>query len=145
MSVEITKEVLDEVSYKDLQAKFLELGLTDVWKPGKKKDAMIQEALDKLKLVKSFENAGLAPEEVKAAVENVEQAQEAALQAEKVLEEESQEASNQIELEEAVELQLTLAQIEQNLATIEANLKNNIPAQRNILLKKKAMLQAMID
>ena len=43
-----TFETLSEVKYGDLKAKFEELGIEGVWKPGKKANHLIKEALDKL-------------------------------------------------------------------------------------------------
>lgn len=145
MSNKITKEQLEQVAYKDLLSKFKELGLPEVWKPGKKKAEMIKEALEKLDLVKSLENAGLESQDIEKAVAKVDQQKEQQQRAEELKLAEEKEAAEQKVVEQIVELKLTLPQIQKNLANIEANLKNNVTAQRNTLLLKKAMLMKMID
>jgi len=141
----ITKEELELVAYKEMQAKFEELGVPEVWKPGKKKETMILEAIEKLNLIKSLENAGLEKDDIEKAVSKVKDNKEELAKAEALKEAQEKEALEKAQTEKAVELKLTLPQIEKNLKNIEANLKNNIPSQRVLLLNKKAMLMKMID
>ena len=47
-SIDETFETLSEIKYGDLKAKFEELGVGEVWKPGKKGADLINSALDKL-------------------------------------------------------------------------------------------------
>lgn len=49
------KQELDVTPYKDLSEKFTELGISEIWKAGVKKDTLIQLALQRLEEIKAFE------------------------------------------------------------------------------------------
>ena len=137
----VTKASLSKVKYGELLAKFTELGIPEVWKPGSKKMAMIDKAIEAVKLKSSLEEQGLNKEEIELKVEEVEVAK---------IEKEKKEAIKKIEEQEAADAKakekinnagLTLEQIEYNIKNCEANIKFGIPAQRVTLVKKLEWLQ----
>ena len=141
----VSIETLNEVKYGDLLAKFTELGIPEAWKPGKKKSAMIKTAIEKLAIIRSLEDRGLDQQEV---AEQLIVAEDKKLQADeqKQLEAaQAQEVADKAIVQKVQKSSLTQDQIKQNLRTIESNLKSNIPAHRDILLKKQEALMALLE
>lgn len=142
----ITRDELKAIPYGDaLKEKFEELGIGEVWKPGSKKDVMITKALEKLALLKSFINTGLTKEEAEAEVERKELRKKEIKQLSdqsKVL---IQDKKKVEELKDVQKKELSEEQIIANLENININLGNNIPSQRNILLKKKEALLTLLE
>ena len=141
----ITKSELSAVKYGDLLAKFTELGIKEVWTPGKKKTFMIEAAIAKLNTIKSLEEKGLSDDEVEQEVELIEskRAQFKALSEAK--EAEQLQARDDAQRESIVSSGYTKEQLELNLKNIKLNLLQSIPQQRDILLKKQQTLQELLD
>ena len=142
---EITAQSLKEVKYGDLLAKFTELGIPEVWKPGSKKAKMIATAVEKLAIVRSLEDRGLNQEEVQEELVKVEIKQQEVKQQKEVEVAQAQEAKEQAVVEKVEKSKLTQDQIKYNLRSIEQCLMANVPAQRTILLLKKEALLALLD
>lgn len=141
----VSAETLKQVKYGDLLAKFTELGIPEVWKPGSKKAKMIATAVEKLAIVRSLEDRGLNQEEVQEELVKVEIKQQEVKQQKEVEVAQAQEAKDQAVVKKVEKAALTQDQIKSNLRVIEQNLMSNVPAQRTILLLKKEALLALLD
>ena len=140
----VSKYELNQVKYGDLLAKFTELGIPEIWKPGSKKLSMIEKAIEKLNIKNSLEAKGLEQAEVEKELEIIEEKKEKAIQAEKLEQAKQVEAKDRKIVKEVVESKLSKQQIENNIAIINKNLINVIPSHRTILLKKKELLEQML-
>lgn len=141
----VSIETLSEVKYGDLLATFTELGIPEAWRPGKKKSAMIKAAIEKLAIIRSLEDRGLDQQEV---AEQLIVAQDKQLQADEQEQLEiaqEQEVADKAIAQNVQKAGLTQDQIKQNLKTIASNLMSNIPAHRDILLKKQEALTALLE
>tara|TARA_R110000803_G_scaffold190934_1_gene253578 strand:- start:38 stop:496 length:459 start_codon:yes stop_codon:yes gene_type:complete len=148
-NIEVSKEELMKVPYKNLLEKFTELNVKDAWKPGTKREKMVDNALEKIKILKKLEAKELSPEEMEAlAKEMIEKNRmEEALQAEKekeakILAEDSskQGVRNRIEA-----MNLSKEQVIKSIKGINTNLINGIPSQRKILLVKLEILEDILN
>jgi hypothetical protein len=122
----ITREELDAVKYGDLKAKLEELGIGSVWQNGVKKADLIETALAKLSEIRE-----------KAVVEGD-------IVEEKLINAEVETPKEPEQSERDQPKKISKEIIEKNLKTIEANLMNNIPGQKLILLQKKKELQELL-
>lgn len=141
----VSAETLSEVKYGDLLAKFTELGIPEAWTPGKKKSVMIKAAIDKLAIVRSLEDRGLDQEQIADELVEVEKSQQEAKEQKQLEIAQEQEVADKAVVQKVQKAGLTQDQIKQNLKTIEQNLMSNIPAHRDILLKKKEALMALLN
>tara|TARA_B110000285_G_scaffold189164_1_gene215710 strand:+ start:144 stop:602 length:459 start_codon:yes stop_codon:yes gene_type:complete len=148
-NIEVSKEELMAVPYKNLLEKFTELNVKDAWKPGTKREKMVDNALEKIKILKKLEAKELSPEEMEAlAKEMIEKNRmEEALQAEKekeakILAEDNskQGVRNRIEA-----MNLSKEQVIKSIKGINTNLINGIPSQRKILLVKLEILEDILN
>ena len=148
-NIEVSKEELMKVPYKNLLEKFTELNVKDAWKPGTKREKMVDNALEKIKILKKLEAKELSPEEMEAlAKEMIEKNRmEEALQAEKekeakILAEDNskQGVRNRIEA-----MNLSKEQVIKSIKGINTNLINGIPSQRKILLVKLEILEDILN
>lgn len=118
---EVTRKTLEKIKYGDLQTKFEELGIGELFERGKKKTDLIDAALKGIAILK-----------------------------------EKQEAEVSVDLKEEVAKpepmpdgmpefykKFSQDEIDFQIKRINANLKNNIPAQRNLLLKKLTWLESL--
>ena len=148
-NIEVSKEELMAVPYKNLLEKFTELNVKDAWKPGTKREKMVDNALEKIKILKKLEAKELSPEEMEAlAKEMIEKNRmEEALQAEKEKEakilaedDSKQGVRNRIEA-----MNLSKEQVIKSIKGINTNLINGIPSQRKILLVKLEILEDILN
>ena len=139
----ITKAELSEVKYGELFAKFTELGIPEVWKPGSKKIVMIEKAIEAVKLKASLEDQGLNEKEIEEKVLEVKIAKEEKKIKDEVAKVEKQEAEDKAAKSKIEKSNLSLEQIEYNIKNIEANIKFGIPQQRIMLVKKLEWLQEL--
>lgn len=148
-NIEVSKEELMAVPYKNLLEKFTELNVKDAWKPGTKREKMVDNALEKIKILKKLEAKELSPEEMEVlAKEMIEKNRmEEALQAEKekeakILAEDNskQGVRNRIEA-----MNLSKEQVIKSIKGINTNLINGIPSQRKILLVKLEILEDILN
>lgn len=141
----VSAETLSEVKYGDLLAKFTELGIPEVWKPGSKKIKMIETAIEKLAIVRSLEDRGLEQKEIEQELVNVELKKQQKEEQQLVEAAKQQEAADKAIVTKVEKSNLSQEQIKFNLNIIEQNLMSNIPSHRDILLKKKEALLALLD
>jgi phage terminase large subunit GpA-like protein len=148
------KAELEAVSYGDLKQKFTDLGIPEIWKQGKKKEELINLALQRLEEVKAIEAKGinlsdpiiiskLEDEKEKeliagASVEEIELVDEIILDESHIKEEEPKELVK-------IKHNYTKEQIEENLELIQCNLNQATPVQRTLLFEKQAELLIMLD
>ena len=141
----ITEQELSEVKYQDLLATFKSLGVEDAWRPGKKKTTMIKDAIEKLNIVRSLEDKGIAEADVKEERLKIEDAKEQAKQVEVAKAIEDQEKADQLQKKTIIKSKYTKEQLEVNLRNIKLNLLQAIPSQRTMLIKKQEVLQNLLD
>ena len=141
----VTKQELNEVKYGDLLAKFTELGIEEAWTPGKKKLDMIDKAIEKLNIKRSLEEKGLEGKEIEKELEVIEQAKVEAGKAEALANAIAEEEKDKQMVVEIEEIKLTKEQIESNIKNIDANLRGGVAAHRNILLKKRDVLEDLLN
>lgn len=141
----VSAETLSEVKYGDLLAKFTELGIPEAWKPGKKKSAMIKAAIEKLAIIRSLEDRGLEQEEIAEQLIVVQDKKIQAEEQEQLEIAQAQEVADKAIVQKVQKSGLTQDQIKQNLNVIKQNLMSNIPAHRDILLKKQEALTALLE
>ena len=141
----ITEQELSEVKYQDLLATFKSLGVEDAWKPGRKKTTMIKDAIEKLNIVRSLEDKGIAEADVKEERLKIEDAKEQAKQVEVAKAIEDQEKADQLQKKTIIKSKYTKEQLEVNLRNIKLNLLQAIPSQRTMLIKKQEVLQNLLD
>jgi len=148
MSKEVTFEELNIIKYNDLKAKFTELGIESAFTGGKKKEDLINDALDKLKKVKELKAQDMSDEEIKDELnkDDVIQAEEARLKAIEDAKDglmTQKEAGHELK-EKIIGMKLSPEQISSNIASIKANLKNNVTeVARRILLNKLVILESL--
>ena len=154
MNLAITKEnasleTLSNVPYSSLYETFESLGIKECWKPGTKAKVMIKEALDKIAIMKSLETNGKTDDEIKDEAEKEfdkqAEANKSAAEDAELIEAKKRKEVELKQINKIKEMKLSPEQIEKNLALIELNLKNGVPAQRNILLNKKKVLLEMLE
>lgn len=136
----ISKHELSKVKYGELLAKFTELGVPEVWKPGSKKAVMIDKAIEQIKIKQNLEQEGLSKKEVEEKVVEINQQKEVAKAQEELkaaVEAEQKEFKAQ---QTTKELKLTKEQIEYNITNIDRNLLQCTDQQRFELIKKKDFL-----
>ena len=141
----ITEQELSEVKYQDLLATFKSLGVEDSWKPGKKKTAMIKDAIEKLNIVRSLEDKGISEDKITEERLKIEDAKEQAKQVEVAKAIEDQEKADQLQKKTIIKSKYTKEQLEVNLRNIKLNLLQAIPSQRTMLIKKQEVLQNLLD
>ena len=141
----ITEQELSEVKYHDLLATFKSLGVEDAWRAGKKKTTMIKDAIEKLNIVRSLEDKGIAEADVKEERLKIEDAKEQAKQVEVAKAIEDQEKADQLQKKTIIKSKYTKEQLEVNLRNIKLNLLQAIPSQRTMLIKKQEVLQNLLD
>tara|TARA_R110000796_G_scaffold24935_5_gene70815 strand:- start:1147 stop:1608 length:462 start_codon:yes stop_codon:yes gene_type:complete len=144
----ISKEELMAVPYKELLEKFTELNVKDAWKPGTKREKMVENAIDKIKVLRKLEKEGLTPEEMEEKAKSIIKAEllnkELKLEkdrASKLLAEDQSKLGVRKRLEK---LNLDEPTIIKVIEGINRNLLNNIPGQRKILLIKLDILQEIL-
>ena len=125
---EVNVEYLKKFDYQDLSTVFKELGVPSAWKAGKKKVDLIKEAISQLSFLKKALKKNDEESEVeKKDVEKVE------VKKTEVKKEGKKEVVKDNDAKEA---------LLKRMANIDANLKNNVPAHRLILLGKKRAIEA---
>lgn len=145
MSKLVTQEELEKVAYGDLLKKFKELGVESAWVPGSKKKDMIKNALDKLVIVKKMIDVGLDQEAIESQLELAEQKKAEDKLKEKVAKEKEKEDAEQAVVKEIFEKKMDLPTLHKVLKNIDANLNGGASTHREILLKKRNVIQTLID
>lgn len=140
----ITEQSLSEIKYSDLKKKFEELGVSSAWKPGTKKIEMIKVAIEKLKKIKILQEKGLDKDQVEKALENAEEKKDELKLAEEAKKAKEAEEAEKASFEKLKKKELSKETIEKNLQNIEKNLICCSELHRNILLKKKEELSALL-
>lgn len=144
-----TLESLKQVKYQDLKETFTILGVPEAWKPGSKASKMIADALEKLAIIRDLKTKGLEGEQLEAAKQKQLEINESNVN--DAIEEEAEQAIQKIESEkksykeEVESMNLSKDQIENALVNINLNLKQGLPTHRAILLKKKAVLEEILN
>lgn len=145
----ITKEFLENLKYgKEMQAKLEELGVKDAWEAGKKKKDIVEKALGMLKTLNELKEKDskkveeMPEDELQKEMLLKEAEKEAALE-QQILEEDAKAAGETKEFVEKKEL--TKEDIEKNIIIVNANIKNGLPTQREILLKKLKHLEDLLE
>lgn len=139
----ITKEILDAVKYHELKSKFEEIGVPEVWKPGRKKDELIKDALAKLAKIRQLKEAGVTDDkEIKEKIKEQEEAENKALELQKAKEEEAKQIQAQQETKEVQKIELTKEQILDNLHNIDENIRGGVKSHFKILNDKRNILVA---
>ena len=133
----ITKMELNKVKYNELQKKFKELNIPDVWKAGEKKEVLINAALDRLEHLrkKALADEALTKSDLKKVEEKKKEIPEQYKGIDKVLKE-----KNRLK-----KLSFTKDNILNTIKNIDANL-NNSPsdAKRRMLLDKRIILEEVL-
>ena len=140
----ITAEQLKAVKYGDLLETFTELGVKDVWRGGKKKTTMIEEALAKLAVLRELEEKGMDEAEQKAELESIEIKKEEIKIQEDIKEAIAKEQAENAEVKKVVETKLTKDQIEKNLKVIAANIAGGPASHRQALFAKQEILEDLL-
>lgn len=136
----VTIETLSAVKYGNLLETLTKLGVEDCWKPGTKATVMVQDAIEKLAVIKSMKEDGKTEKQIEAKLAAKEAKKEDIKKAATLKAAEKEAEVQEATVEEVKVKKLTEKQVEWNLASIEKNLANGIDSQREILLKKKAAL-----
>ena len=136
----ISEQELNDVKYHDLLAKFTELGIPQIWKPGKKKVTMITKAIEELKIKQSLESKGLSEKEVQVELEVIKEKKVEAADAEKLKIAIQAELEDKKEIKKVEDADLSKEVIKANLANIQKQMIQCIPSHRMILIKKKDLL-----
>ena len=140
----ITSEELSQVKYGQLLDKFTELGIPEVWKAGSKKTAMIEKAIEQIRLKSSLEAQGLDKDQIEEKIAESKIAKQAAEEKSKLEQAVNQEVADKQDKQVTQEKQLTRQEIEFNLNVIGQNLKFGIPSQKVVLLKKRDLLMNLL-
>lgn len=144
-----TKESLEKVKYQDLKETFTVLGVPEAWKPGSTAAKMIANALEKLAVIKDLENKGLEGEELKEAADAKQAENDEKVKQMQAQEDEAKQEADNAEKadyrDQVKSMNLSELQAAKAIQTIDANLKNGVPSQRQILLNKRAVLKEMFD
>ena len=140
----ITAEQLKAVKYGDLLETFTELGVKDVWRGGKKKTTMIEEALAKLAVLRELEEKGMDEAEQKAELESIEIKKEEIKIQEDIKEAIAKEQAENAEIKKVVETKLTKEQVEKNLKVIAANIAGGPASHRQALFAKQEILEDLL-
>ena len=140
----ITAEQLKAVKYGDLLETFTELGVKDVWRGGRKKTTMIEEALAKLAVLRELEEKGMDEAEQKAELESIEIKKEEIKIQEDIKEAVAKEQAEKAEVKKVVETKLTKDQIEKNLKVIAANIAGGPASHRQALFAKQEILEDLL-
>lgn len=141
----VTIENLGAVKYGDLKETLESLGVGQCWKPGTQRVVMVQNAIEKLAVIKAMRAEGKTQEEIDEALTVKADSKEEIAKAAKLKEAEEAEAKQAEAVKEVEAKELTKEQVEANIVSIDKNLKNGIPAQRDILLGKKKALLSMLE
>ena len=133
----ITKMELNKVKYNELQKKFKELNIPDVWKAGEKKEVLINAALERLEHLRkqALKDEALTKLDLKKVEEKKKELPEQYKGINKVLNE-----KNRLN-----KLSITKDNIINTIKNIDANL-NNSPsdAKRRMLLDKRMILEEVL-
>jgi len=130
---QINEDYLKNIDYKNLKSEFEKLGLISIWKDGDNKPKLIKSALGLIAKI----NKDNAEKDAEKAKEDLEKLAEKEAKEQKAKEEKEQ--------KDLVAKKYPKEVIEKNLEIIKANLRNNIPAQRDMLLKKKVQLEKLLE
>lgn len=141
----ITEQELKDLNYgPELKGKLEELGVGDAWKDGKKKSAIISDAMVKLAVIQSQKDAGASDEDAQKALEKVEEGKELASQ-------EAKEGKAAIKAnadalkQEADKFVPSKEQAQKGIDRILLLIKTANGTQKEILSKRLAQLQAIVD
>ena len=140
----ITAEQLKAVKYGDLLETFTQLGVKEVWRGGKKKTTMIEEALSKLAVLRELEEKGMNEAEQKEELEAIEIKKEEIKIQKEIEEAVAKEQAQKAEVKKVVETKLTKEQIEKNLKIIAANIAGGPESHRTALFAKQELLEELL-
>ena len=140
----ITAEQLKAVKYGDLLETFTQLGVKEVWRGGKKKTTMIEEALAKLAVLRELEEKGMNEDEQKAELKAIEIKKEEIKIQKEIEEAVAKEQAQKAEVKKVVETKLTKEQIEKNLKIIAANIAGGPASHRTALFAKQELLEYLL-
>lgn len=142
-----TIETLGAVKYGELLETFTSLGVPECWVPGTKAVKMVQNAIEKLAVIKSMKAEGKTDDEIKESFDKKEddKAKEKLKETEKNAEDKAKSIQAEATIKEDVKNKLSKEQIIKNIESCDANLLNGIPAQRTVLLSKKVQLEKMLE
>lgn len=146
--------LLKNTPYHSLKDKLVELGIEDVWKGGKKKELMIEDAVEKLAKIKSEIEKGLTKEEAIEKLPELEATEQEVIDAE-VIEAEIQEeirveeAVSKLELQHTVDGKLDIQAIEVSIQGCEKGLRratfSGMQAMRKIYLDRGVALNILLQ
>ena len=146
--------LLKNTPYHSLKNKLVELGVEDVWKGGKKKDLMIEEAVEKLAKIKSEIDKGLTEEQAIEKLPELEATEQEVIDAE-VIEAEIQEeikveeAVSELELQHTVDGKLDIQAIEVSIQGCKKGLRratfSGMQVMRKIYLDRGVALNILLQ
>jgi len=140
----ITVQELSEVKYGDLKSKFTELGVPKIWRAGKKKTTMINEAIEKLAQIRKFESEGLNRDEAEVEIKEIKDKKEEDAKLAIAEERAKIEEKASVKVTESKASVYSKEVLEANLRTINLNLLQAIPSHREILQLKKENIEALL-
>lgn len=147
---EISEIYLNKIAYGDLKKEFEEIGVPEAFKPGKKKDWLIKEALGQLALLKELKEKGIENKDIlinELKVERSKQLKEVENKKEKEIEVKNiEEAKSVSDLEKGIrEKDHSLNILQKSKESIDVNLAMNIKGQRKLLLQKREIIMKLIS
>ena len=142
---QVNESYLDNFQYQDLEAVFKKLGVPNAFKGGKKKVDLIKEALKQISFLKAAQLKNVKKDEPKTLYEKAKDfmsGEKEVVKEVEVVKVVKEKVVGKPALKSDDELKEVLIK---RLANLNANLKNNVPSHRSILIGKITDTEAALS